>query len=82
MWPTREAPPAPGLRSAVDTDSRAAARSCEVLLPLVPARPTEVSDGVSPLVPVRDSKAPGRGELVFSDAAWAAFVADVAVAGS
>ncbi|WP_323184050.1 DUF397 domain-containing protein [Streptomyces canus] len=48
----------------------------------MPARPTEVSDGVSPLVPVRDSKAPGRGELVFSDAAWAAFVADVAVAGS
>ncbi|MFI9246885.1 DUF397 domain-containing protein [Streptomyces sp. NPDC053086] len=34
----------------------------------------EVSDGFPSLVPVRDSKAPARGALVFQAAAWAAFV--------
>ncbi|MGW2033106.1 DUF397 domain-containing protein [Streptomyces sp. NPDC001356] len=33
----------------------------------------EVADNL-PLVPVRDSKAPARGTLVFGPAAWAAFV--------
>ncbi|MEU7427879.1 MULTISPECIES: DUF397 domain-containing protein [unclassified Streptomyces] len=33
----------------------------------------EVADGV-PLVPVRDSKAPTRGALLFEAAAWSAFV--------
>ncbi|KOV95093.1 hypothetical protein ADL04_22175 [Streptomyces sp. NRRL B-3648] len=34
----------------------------------------EVADGIPALVPVRDSKAPARGALVFREAAWAAFV--------
>ncbi|MFK4099943.1 DUF397 domain-containing protein [Streptomyces sp. NPDC019531] len=38
----------------------------------------EVSDDLPTLVPVRDSKDPGRRGLVFSDEAWAVFVADVA----
>lgn len=33
----------------------------------------EVADNL-PLVPVRDSKAPVRGTLVFGPAAWVAFV--------
>ena len=37
----------------------------------------EVSDDLPTLVPVRDSKAPDRRALVFSDVAWAVFVADV-----
>lgn len=38
----------------------------------------EVSDDLPTLVPVRDSKAPERRALVFSDEVWAVFVADVA----
>ncbi|MEU5767956.1 DUF397 domain-containing protein [Streptomyces asoensis] len=34
----------------------------------------EVADGVTPLVPVRDSKDPGRGVLVFGPRAWGHFV--------
>ncbi|GAB2628446.1 hypothetical protein GCM10027168_70250 [Streptomyces capparidis] len=37
----------------------------------------EVADGVSGLVPVRDSKDPGGPALLFSADAWAAFVAEV-----
>ena len=36
----------------------------------------EVADGF-PVVPVRDSKDPDGPALVFSPAAWSAFVADV-----
>ncbi|MBG7701150.1 DUF397 domain-containing protein [Streptomyces sp. MC1] len=34
----------------------------------------EVADNVPSAVPVRDSKAPARGTLVFGPEAWAAFV--------
>ncbi|MFG3253888.1 DUF397 domain-containing protein [Streptomyces sp. NPDC048172] len=34
----------------------------------------EVSDDVPGAVPVRDSKAPENGTLLFSGAAWSAFV--------
>ncbi|MFF5443155.1 DUF397 domain-containing protein [Streptomyces achromogenes] len=34
----------------------------------------EVADGIPSVVPVRDSKAPARGALVFRADAWAAFV--------
>ncbi|MEV5384351.1 DUF397 domain-containing protein [Streptomyces sp. NPDC052721] len=34
----------------------------------------EVSDDVPSVVPVRDSKAPARGTLVFGPEAWSAFV--------
>ncbi|UFR03233.1 DUF397 domain-containing protein [Streptomyces sp. Go40/10] len=34
----------------------------------------EVADNLPSLVPVRDSKAPSRGALVFGADAWAAFV--------
>ncbi|MET9451322.1 DUF397 domain-containing protein [Streptomyces cinerochromogenes] len=34
----------------------------------------EVADNIPALVPVRDSKAPARGALVFGAGAWAAFV--------
>jgi hypothetical protein len=37
----------------------------------------EVSDALPALVPVRDSKNPGRRALVFSDGAWSVFVAHV-----
>ncbi|MFJ9347075.1 DUF397 domain-containing protein [Streptomyces sp. NPDC101237] len=37
----------------------------------------EVAPGLPSLVPVRDSKDPSRGALVFEAAAWAAFVAGV-----
>jgi hypothetical protein len=37
----------------------------------------EVSDALPALVPVRDSKDPGRGALVFSDEAWSVFVSHV-----
>ncbi|MEW2289978.1 DUF397 domain-containing protein [Streptomyces sp. NPDC047841] len=36
----------------------------------------EVADSL-PLVPVRDSKAPARGTLVFGPEAWSAFVGGV-----
>jgi hypothetical protein len=35
----------------------------------------EVADNVTALVPVRDSKAPARGVLVFGAEAWGCFVA-------
>ncbi|GAA2224075.1 DUF397 domain-containing protein [Streptomyces nogalater] len=34
----------------------------------------EVADGIPSVVPVRDSKAPARGTLLFRADAWAAFV--------
>ncbi|MFG3163771.1 DUF397 domain-containing protein [Streptomyces sp. NPDC048232] len=34
----------------------------------------EVADGIPSLVPVRDSKDPARGALLFTAPAWAAFV--------
>ncbi|WP_150134399.1 DUF397 domain-containing protein [Streptomyces hyaluromycini] len=34
----------------------------------------EVAPGLPSLVPVRDSKAPSRGALLFEASAWAAFV--------
>ncbi|MET9195846.1 DUF397 domain-containing protein [Streptomyces olivaceus] len=34
----------------------------------------EVAPGLPSLVPVRDSKAPARGALLFASPAWAAFV--------
>ncbi|AKN71498.1 hypothetical protein QR97_18315 [Streptomyces sp. PBH53] len=34
----------------------------------------EVADNLPSLVPVRDSKAPSRGALVFGAGAWATFV--------
>ncbi|WP_405448130.1 DUF397 domain-containing protein [Streptomyces achromogenes] len=34
----------------------------------------EVADNIPSVVPVRDSKAPARGALVFRADAWAAFV--------
>ncbi|MFG3014903.1 DUF397 domain-containing protein [Streptomyces cinerochromogenes] len=34
----------------------------------------EVADNLPTLVPVRDSKAPSRGALVFDAGVWAAFV--------
>ena len=34
----------------------------------------EVADNVTALVPVRDSKDPGRGVLAFGPEAWACFV--------
>ncbi|MGW4926277.1 DUF397 domain-containing protein [Streptomyces parvulus] len=34
----------------------------------------EVAHGIPSLVPVRDSKAPGLGALLFAAPAWAAFV--------
>ncbi|MEU2059490.1 DUF397 domain-containing protein [Streptomyces sp. NPDC013455] len=34
----------------------------------------EVADDIPAVVPVRDSKAPSRGALVFGAGAWAAFV--------
>ncbi|MER6785641.1 DUF397 domain-containing protein [Streptomyces sp. NPDC000658] len=34
----------------------------------------EVAEGVAPLVPVRDSKDPDRGVLVFGAEAWGRFV--------
>ncbi|KOG62415.1 MULTISPECIES: DUF397 domain-containing protein [Streptomyces] len=34
----------------------------------------EVADNVPSAVPVRDSKAPARGTVVFGPEAWAAFV--------
>ncbi|MGW5481203.1 DUF397 domain-containing protein [Streptomyces sp. NPDC004008] len=37
----------------------------------------EVAQNLPSVVPVRDSKAPARGTLVFEAAAWAAFVAAV-----
>ncbi|MET8559083.1 DUF397 domain-containing protein [Streptomyces flaveolus] len=37
----------------------------------------EVADNVPSVVPVRDSKAPARGALVFGPEAWAAFVGEV-----
>ncbi|MBL1081762.1 DUF397 domain-containing protein [Streptomyces actinomycinicus] len=37
----------------------------------------EVADNIPALVPVRDSKAPTRGALVFRADAWAAFVTGV-----
>ncbi|WP_432153864.1 DUF397 domain-containing protein [Streptomyces tricolor] len=41
----------------------------------------EVADNIPSLVPVRDSKAPSRGALVFEAGAWAAFVDGVKRAG-
>ncbi len=40
----------------------------------------EVADGYPGLVPVRDSKAPERPELVFRAGPWSAFVAHVKAA--
>ncbi|MFE0807199.1 DUF397 domain-containing protein [Streptomyces sp. NPDC058794] len=37
----------------------------------------EVSDNLPSLVPVRDSKDPSRGALLFTAPAWAAFVGGV-----
>ncbi|WP_399135292.1 DUF397 domain-containing protein [Streptomyces sp. Li-HN-5-11] len=37
-------------------------------------RPSEVADNLPTLVPVRDSKAPALGALLFGAPAWAAFV--------
>ncbi|MGW4879981.1 DUF397 domain-containing protein [Streptomyces sp. NPDC004262] len=37
----------------------------------------EVAPGLSSLVPVRDSKDPDRGALVFGVSAWSAFVGGV-----
>lgn len=37
----------------------------------------EVADGLVGVVPVRDSKEPGRAALVFGAPAWSAFVAAV-----
>jgi hypothetical protein len=37
----------------------------------------EVADGLTGVVPVRDSKNPHGPALVFPSAAWTAFVADV-----
>jgi hypothetical protein len=37
----------------------------------------EVSDGISNVVPVRDSKDPQGPALVFTAAAWSAFIADL-----
>ncbi|MFC0053431.1 DUF397 domain-containing protein [Streptomyces actinomycinicus] len=37
----------------------------------------EVADNIPALVPVRDSKVPTRGALVFRADAWAAFVTGV-----
>ncbi|QNP70660.1 DUF397 domain-containing protein [Streptomyces roseirectus] len=37
----------------------------------------EVADHIPALVPVRDSKAPARGTLVFGDAAWSTFLGAV-----
>ncbi|MFF1402502.1 DUF397 domain-containing protein [Streptomyces sp. NPDC058294] len=37
----------------------------------------EVADDLPSVVPVRDSKAPARGALVFQASTWAAFVAGV-----
>jgi hypothetical protein len=34
----------------------------------------EIADNIPSVVPVRDSKAPARGALVFGAGAWAAFV--------
>ncbi|MDO0913772.1 DUF397 domain-containing protein [Streptomyces sp. DT2A-34] len=34
----------------------------------------EVADGYPDIVPVRDSKAPGGGVLVFGASSWSAFV--------
>ncbi|MEU5766039.1 DUF397 domain-containing protein [Streptomyces asoensis] len=39
----------------------------------------EVAEGISPLVPVRDSKAPERGALVFGEAVWSVFVSSITV---
>jgi hypothetical protein len=41
----------------------------------------EVAAGCPDLVPVRDSKVPGAGPLVFSAASWAAFVTRVDALG-
>ncbi|MGW7541008.1 DUF397 domain-containing protein [Streptomyces sp. NPDC054770] len=41
----------------------------------------EVAAGLPSLVPVRDSKAPSRGTLLFEASAWAAFVEGVERAG-
>ncbi|MGW7240664.1 DUF397 domain-containing protein [Streptomyces sp. NPDC054804] len=38
----------------------------------------EVAADIPSLVPVRDSKDPGRGALVFSASAWSAFIDGVA----
>ncbi|MER6130578.1 DUF397 domain-containing protein [Streptomyces sp. NPDC001815] len=38
----------------------------------------EVRDDLPGIVPVRDSKAPSRGVLVFGAAAWSSFVAATA----
>ncbi|WP_221348219.1 DUF397 domain-containing protein [Streptomyces beigongshangae] len=40
----------------------------------------EVRDGLPGLVPVRDSKDPARGVLVFGAAAWSSFVTATAAA--
>ncbi|MCN9244167.1 DUF397 domain-containing protein [Streptomyces sp. RY43-2] len=37
----------------------------------------EVAPNIPSIVPVRDSKDPARGALVFEVAAWACFIADV-----
>ncbi|MFH0174448.1 DUF397 domain-containing protein [Streptomyces cacaoi] len=37
----------------------------------------EVAEGIPALVPVRDSKAPSQGALLFGASAWAAFVGAV-----
>ncbi|MFJ9022690.1 DUF397 domain-containing protein [Streptomyces sp. NPDC102259] len=37
----------------------------------------EVAEGIPALVPVRDSKAPARGALLFEVGAWSAFVGSV-----
>ncbi|KUN88223.1 hypothetical protein AQJ66_07655 [Streptomyces bungoensis] len=42
----------------------------------------EVADDIPSVVPVRDSKAPARGALVFRAGAWAAFVDGLRRAGA
>jgi hypothetical protein len=37
----------------------------------------EVADNLPRVVPVRDSKAPAKGTLVFNTAAWASFIGAV-----
>ncbi|MFJ9708239.1 DUF397 domain-containing protein [Streptomyces sp. NPDC101234] len=41
----------------------------------------EVAPGIPSLVPVRDSKAPARGNLLFGASSWSAFVAAVKADG-
>ncbi|MER5582048.1 DUF397 domain-containing protein [Streptomyces asoensis] len=39
----------------------------------------EIAEG-TPFVPVRDSKAPERGALVFDEAVWSVFVSSITMA--